>query len=98
MSEPVVAARPEWTVDWARQVMARSRVGRLPVVDGQDRLLGIVTLSSLALRTTDGPATLEAARDGSAHDLVAELSRAVSAFSGGVMPADDVTIVAVGRR
>ena len=43
-------------------------------------------------------ATLEAARDGSAHDLVAELSGAVSAFSGGVMPADDVTIVAVGRH
>ena len=43
-------------------------------------------------------ATVEGARDGSAHDLVAELSSAVSAFSGGVMPADDVTIVAVGRH
>jgi CBS domain-containing protein len=63
MSEPVVGARPEWTVDWARQVMARSRVGRLPVMDADDHLLGIVTLGSLALRTVDGPATLEAARE-----------------------------------
>ena len=42
--------------------------------------------------------TLQAARGGSAHELVAALSGAVSKFSGGVMPADDVTIVAVGRH
>ena len=43
-------------------------------------------------------ATIEAARGGSAHDIVRQLSGAVSGFCEGVMPVDDVTIVAVGRR
>lgn len=43
-------------------------------------------------------ATIEAARGGSAHDIVRELSRAVSGFCEGVVPVDDVTIVAVGRQ
>jgi phosphoserine phosphatase RsbU/P len=43
-------------------------------------------------------ATLEEARAGSAHDLVRTLSGAVSRFCEGVTPADDVTIVAVGRH
>ena len=42
-------------------------------------------------------ATLEEARAGSAHDLRA-LSGAVNGFCEGVIPADDVTIVAVGRQ
>ena len=43
-------------------------------------------------------ATIEAARDGSAHDIVRALSGAVSGFCEGVIPVDDVTIVAVGRH
>jgi hypothetical protein len=43
-------------------------------------------------------ATIEAARAGSAHDLVQTLSAAVSGFGEGAVPADDVTIVAVGRH
>jgi phosphoserine phosphatase RsbU/P len=43
-------------------------------------------------------ATIEAARAGSAHDLVQALSEAVSGFGEGAVPADDVTIVAVGRH
>ena len=43
-------------------------------------------------------ATIEATRAGTAHDLVGTLSGAVSAFCRGVPPADDVTIVAVGRH
>jgi len=43
-------------------------------------------------------ATIEAARAGSAHDLVETLSAAVSGFGEGAVPADDVTIVAVGRH
>ncbi|HET8785016.1 MAG TPA: PP2C family protein-serine/threonine phosphatase [Candidatus Limnocylindrales bacterium] len=42
--------------------------------------------------------TIEAARAGTAPDLVGTLSGAVSAFCRGVPPADDVTIVAVGRH
>jgi sigma-B regulation protein RsbU (phosphoserine phosphatase) len=41
---------------------------------------------------------LEAARGGTANDIVDAVRDAVAAFSGDVEPADDVTIVAVGRR
>jgi phosphoserine phosphatase RsbU/P len=43
-------------------------------------------------------ATIEAARAGSAHDLVAAIRDAVAGFRRDVEPVDDVTIVAVGRR
>jgi phosphoserine phosphatase RsbU/P len=42
--------------------------------------------------------TIEAVRAGTAHDLVGTLSGAVSSFCRGVLPVDDVTIVAVGRH
>jgi len=43
-------------------------------------------------------ATIEAARRGSAHDIVAALRDAVAEFRGTVPPADDVTIVVIGRK
>lgn len=43
-------------------------------------------------------ATIESARGGSAHDIVRALSGAVSGFCDGVVPVDDVAIVAVGRQ
>jgi CBS-domain-containing membrane protein len=43
--------------------MAEHRIGRLPVVDERNRLLGIVTLGSLALRASEENETLEAARE-----------------------------------
>ena len=43
-------------------------------------------------------ATITAARTGTAHDLVAAIREAVASFQGEIEPADDVTIVAVGRR
>ena len=43
-------------------------------------------------------ATIDRARGGSAHDIVRELSAAVSGFCEGMIPVDDVTIVAVGRH
>jgi serine phosphatase RsbU (regulator of sigma subunit) len=42
--------------------------------------------------------TLEAARRGSALDIVAALRDAVADFRGSVPPADDVTIVVIGRH
>jgi sigma-B regulation protein RsbU (phosphoserine phosphatase) len=41
---------------------------------------------------------IERARGGTAHDLVATIRDDVAAFAGSVDPADDVTIVAVGRH
>src|SRR5919198_6227043 len=44
-----ICAHPDWEVNRAMEVMAGAQVGRLPVVDDDNRLVGIVTLSSLAL-------------------------------------------------
>jgi sigma-B regulation protein RsbU (phosphoserine phosphatase) len=41
---------------------------------------------------------IEAARGGSAHDVVASIRDAVNQFQAGTLPADDVTVVAIGRR
>jgi CBS domain-containing protein len=59
--EPIVA-RPDWSVDRALSTMAEHQVGRLPVVDGDGRVVGMVTLSSLALRSYDQEEALDAAR------------------------------------
>lgn len=59
----IVCAKPEWSADQASQAMARHQIGRLPVVDEGGRLVGIVTLSSLALRSRDAEETLHAAEE-----------------------------------
>lgn len=43
-------------------------------------------------------ATIEAARRGTAHDVVAAVRDAVAGFRQTVEPADDVTVVAIGRH
>ena len=43
-------------------------------------------------------ATLEAARAGGASDLVQAVVEAVATFAGATEPADDLTLVAIGRR
>jgi CBS domain-containing protein len=58
----IVCAHPGWTVEKAMRVMAANQVGRLPVVDDRQQLLGVVTLSSLALRSGKAAHTMDAAR------------------------------------
>ena len=58
----IVCARPESTIDEAMEVMAECRIGRLPVVDTDNRVIGIVTLSSLALRSPAQEEALETAQ------------------------------------
>jgi CBS domain-containing protein len=60
-SEPI-AARPDWSVDEALSAMAKHQIGRLPVVDESGRVLGIVTLSSLALRSRKEEGALDTAK------------------------------------
>jgi CBS domain-containing protein len=55
-------ARPDWGVDDALEVMAQEQIGRLPVLDEDDHLVGIVTLGSLALRSRAEKEALEAAK------------------------------------
>jgi len=59
--EPL-CAHPDWDVDQAREIMARAQIGRLPVIADGNRLVGIVTLSSLALRSPEDRETLETAK------------------------------------
>ena len=59
----VVAAGPDWGTDQAMETMATRRFGRLPVVDDHQRVVGVVTLSSLVLRGRAGEEALETAKE-----------------------------------
>lgn len=61
-TEPV-CARPDTRIEDAMEVMAACQVGRLPVVDYNDQLVGVVTLSSLALRSPENRETLHTAQE-----------------------------------
>jgi CBS domain-containing protein len=63
LSEHPITARPEWSTDQAMSTMANAHVGRLPVVDDGGRVVGIITLSSLVLRSRDQEEVLEAAKE-----------------------------------
>lgn len=62
----LVAARSDWGLQHAMDTMSSHQIGRLPVIDDHDRVIGMVTLSSLALR---GP------RQSEALDTAKEVSR-----------------------
>jgi CBS domain-containing protein len=59
----IVCARAESPVEEAMAVMAECQIGRLPVVDANNRVIGIVTLSSLALRSSKKADALETAQE-----------------------------------
>ena len=63
LTEPARYAEPEWSLDDAMVEMARQHVGRLPVIDAAGKITGVVTLSSLALRSSRRDDTLETARE-----------------------------------
>ena len=63
LSEPPRYAEPDWEIDDAMVEMARQQVGRVPVVDDAGEIVGVVTLSSLALRSPQQQETLETARE-----------------------------------
>jgi CBS domain-containing protein len=63
LSAPPRCAEERWTLDEAMEEMAAQQVGRLPVVDDAGHVIGIVTLSSLALRARRGDQTLETAQE-----------------------------------
>jgi len=59
----LVCARPDSSIEDAMEVMADCQVGRLPVVDHDDRLVGILTLSSMALRSRESDEALDTAKE-----------------------------------
>jgi CBS domain-containing protein len=62
-TDELACARPDWDIEEALQVMGDCQIGRLPVVDEQDRVIGIVTLSSLALRSREQRDALHTAQE-----------------------------------
>jgi CBS domain-containing protein len=63
LSDGVIPAHPDWSTEQAIVTMAQAQVGRLPVLDDDDRLVGVVTLSSMAFRSREKDVALEAAQE-----------------------------------
>ena len=57
-----ILAHPDWNLEQAMNAMARAQIGRLPVIDDDNALAGIVTLGSLALRSKRDKETLATAK------------------------------------
>jgi CBS domain-containing protein len=63
LSGGTISAHPDWSTEQAMQAMAQAQVGRLPVLDDDDHLVGVVTLSSMAFRAPGKREALEAAQE-----------------------------------
>ena len=63
LSDGVIPAHPDWPTEQAIVTMAQAQVGRLPVLDDDHRLVGVVTLSSMAFRSRHKAVALEAAQE-----------------------------------
>jgi CBS domain-containing protein len=63
LSINAIVAHPDWSTEQAMQTMAQAQVGRLPVLDDDDQLVGVVTLSSLAFRAPEKEEALETAQE-----------------------------------
>jgi len=59
----LICARPDTAVGEAMEVMAECQIGRLPVVNDENQIVGMVTLSSLALRAKDENDALHTAQE-----------------------------------
>jgi CBS domain-containing protein len=59
----LVAAREDWPIQRAMDTMRSHQVGRLPVIDEHDRVVGMLTLSSLALRSPQQHQALDTAKE-----------------------------------
>jgi CBS domain-containing protein len=57
-----ILGRPSWTLERALLVMAEQQIGRLPVVDDNGQLVGLITLSSVALRSPKAEGAMVAAK------------------------------------
>lgn len=56
MTEKVLYCREDWSAEEAAENMAKNRIRRLPVVDGDKQLIGIVSLGDVT-RAVDSAAT-----------------------------------------
>ena len=56
MSDGIICARADDDIQDVAQRMSREQIRRLPVLDEEDRLIGIVSLGDLARETDGAPA------------------------------------------
>ena len=47
MTQPLITIQPDMNVEQAIKMMAKSRVRRLPVVNGEEKLIGIITVRDI---------------------------------------------------
>jgi CBS domain-containing protein len=73
MSPQVIACRPSDTIRRAETIMSENQIRRLPVVDSEQRLQGILSLADIA-RATESAARVGAIGDPSGDGLVATLA------------------------
>ena len=59
----LIAAREDWPLQRAMDTMSSHQIGRLPVIDEHDRVVGMLTLSSLALRSARPHQALDTAKE-----------------------------------
>jgi len=55
MRARVVTVQPHHSVGHVRDLLKRNRIHAVPVVDGEGRLVGIVSTTDLVAGTKDGP-------------------------------------------
>lgn len=79
MSGRLVACRPNDDLQRVQQVMREHQVRRVPIVDDQQRLLGIVSLNDVALAAADPESSLELAEVGRTLASVCERRRTKAA-------------------
>lgn len=63
LTSRVHLAREDWSTDDAMKTMGEAQVGRLPVVDEDERLVGVVTLSTMAFRAPEKDEALATAQE-----------------------------------
>ncbi|MBM3949513.1 MAG: IMP dehydrogenase [SAR202 cluster bacterium] len=74
--EQMVVASPNVTLEQARQTLSQRRLEKLPLVDGQGRLVGLITAKDLVR----DPTLHDASRDGKGRLLVAAAVGAVGDY------------------
>jgi CBS domain-containing protein len=74
MARAVVRCQPAHDVEAALRIMAEAQVHRLPVVDDNDRLLGILSLTDVLRATQDEPAALRRRVALLVHDALARIN------------------------
>jgi CBS domain-containing protein len=71
MAKHVIAVRPEQTLVEVEQLMTRHQIRRLPVVDAENRPLGVISLNDLAIEAVQADTRMKHGVSKIAHTLAA---------------------------